>query len=180
MKGIMFNETYGLETAVLNGNKTRTWRADKKPRYKIGEIIAIKQCYKQVTLNSKEHCEKLGLIINEFGFRRPDILLSKGYTNKMFVKNELMPHHIKITGVKQCRLQDITDEECLREGVDTFIQGEDTYYNVQGIYVRKHSGVLKPFKTAKHAFFMLIIKLYGWGYWSSNPEGYAYEFKLLN
>lgn len=76
MKGIMFNETYGLETAVLNGNKTRTWRADKKPRYKIGEIVAIKQCYKQVTLNSKEHCEKLGLI--KFGFTRTDILLSEG------------------------------------------------------------------------------------------------------
>lgn len=178
MKGIMFNETYGLETAVLNGNKTRTWRADKKPRYKIGEIVAIKQCYKQVTLNSKEHCEKLGLI-NEFGFTRTDILISEGYTNKMFVKNELMPHHIKITGVKQCRLQDITDEECLREGIDTFIQGETTYYNVQGIYVRKHSGALKPFKTAKYAFFMLITKLCGWGCWFSNPEGYAYEFKII-
>ena len=174
----MFNETYGLETAVLNGNKTRTWRADKKPRYKIGEIVAIKQCYKQVILNSKEHCEKLGLI-NKYGFTRTDILVSQGYKNKMFVKNELMPHHIKITGVKQCCLQDITDEECLREGVNTFIQGEDTYYNVQGIYVRKHSGALKPFKTAKDAFFMLINKLGGWGHWFSNPEGYAYEFKII-
>lgn len=178
MKGIMFNETYGLETAVLNGNKTRTWRADKKPRYKIGEIVAIKQCYEQVILNNKKHCEKLGLI-DEYSFILTDILFSKGYTNKMFVKNELMPHHIKITGVKQCRLQDITDEECLREGVNTFIQGEDTYYNVRGLYVSKHKGVLKPFKTAKYAFFMLVIKLYGWGFWSSNPEGYAYEFKII-
>lgn len=84
MKGIMFNETYGLETAVLNGNKTRTWRADKKPRYKIGEIVAIKQCYEQVILNSKEHSEKLGLI-DEYSFILTDILFSKGYTNKMFV-----------------------------------------------------------------------------------------------
>ena len=41
----MFNEKYGLESAVLNGAKTRTWRADKKPRYEVGEIVAIKQCY---------------------------------------------------------------------------------------------------------------------------------------
>lgn len=41
MKGIMFNTKYGLEQAVLNGTKTRTWRADKEPRYKIGEIVAI-------------------------------------------------------------------------------------------------------------------------------------------
>lgn len=33
MKGIMFNTKYGLEQAVLREDKTRTWRADKKPTY---------------------------------------------------------------------------------------------------------------------------------------------------
>ena len=47
MKGIMFNTKYGLEQAVLRGYKTRTWRADKKPRFNCGEIAAIKQSYKQ-------------------------------------------------------------------------------------------------------------------------------------
>lgn len=42
MKGIMFNEKYGLESAVLRGTKTRTWRADKKPRYEVGEVVTIK------------------------------------------------------------------------------------------------------------------------------------------
>lgn len=32
MKGIMFNTKYGLEQAVLREDKTRTWRADTKPR----------------------------------------------------------------------------------------------------------------------------------------------------
>ena len=45
MKGIMFNTKYCLEQAVLNGTKTRTWRADKKPRYEVGEVVIIKQRY---------------------------------------------------------------------------------------------------------------------------------------
>lgn len=177
MKGIMFNTKYGLEQAVLRGDKTRTWRADKKPRYEVGEIVAIKQCYHDVTFN-RQHSEELGLI-SEYGDVLAEILFSKGYDNKMFVKNELMPHQIHITSVKQCRLQDLTNEECLREGVCKDTYYKNTYYNVVGIYLKGHPGVLHPFKSPKDAFFMLINRLYGWAYWYKNPMGYAYEFELV-
>lgn len=97
----------------------------------------------------------------------------------MYVRNDLMPHHIRITKVTPCRLQDITNEECLREGISSYQQGNDTYYNCTGIYIKGHPGVLTPFRTAKDAFFMLINKLNGWGYWNQNPSGYAYEFELI-
>ena len=35
----------------------------------------------------------------------------------MFVKSYACKHHIKITNVKVERLQDISDEDCLKEGV---------------------------------------------------------------
>ena len=40
-----------------------------------------------------------------------------GYTNKMFVKSDLMPHHIKITNIRMEQLQDISEEDCLKEGI---------------------------------------------------------------
>lgn len=162
MKGIMFNTKYGLEQAVLNGTKTRTWRADKEPRYKIGEIVVIKQCYKDVMnysfYNDKKLYDKVCNLMNE-----------AGATNKMFVKNELMPHKIKITGIKQCRLQDISDEECLREGIHVFAK---SMFNFD-------SSDLPWYDSAKEAFADLINKLNGKGYWESNPDGYAYEFELI-
>lgn len=169
MKGIMFNEKYGLESAVLNGTKTRTWRADKQPRHEVGEIVAIKQCYCKVYGENKELIEdKVGIyiLINE-------IFCSAGWRNKMFVKNELMPHHIRITAVKKCRLQDLTDEECLDEGI-----------NIKVISIRKFERAYffkngKNYETARRAFANLIEKLNGKGYWGSNPEGYAYEFELV-
>ena len=38
MKGIMFNEKYRLESAVLNGTKTRTWRADKSHDMRLARL----------------------------------------------------------------------------------------------------------------------------------------------
>lgn len=152
MKGIMFNEKYGLESAVLNGTKTRTWRADKQPRYKVGEIVAIKQRYKDVC----DYCLMQGKV------NYLNLINHTGWLNKMFVQNESMPYQIRITAVKKCKLQDLTDEECIKEGIEVFST------IMQGHY-----------ETPKLAFGFLIYSLNGKGYWESNPDGYAYEFELV-
>lgn len=160
----MFNEKYWLESAVLNGNKTRTWRADKQPRYEVGEVVAIKQCYADVCYyfceqNNRKYIDYIALYSHQAGFR-----------NKMFVKNELMPHQIRITAVKKCRLQDLTDEECLREGIKKPNAKRELYF---------YDGGYKDYPTAKDAFAHLINAINGCGYWESNPDGYAYDFELV-
>jgi hypothetical protein len=169
MKGIMFNQKYGLESAVLNGTKTRTWRADKKPRFEVGEIVAIKQCYCYVYGENRdflEHKVSKDVLINE-------IFTSAGWRNKMFVKNELMPHQIRITSVKKCRLQDLTDEECIKEGITP------SKFEVFGTIIQGYSCNKTIYETPKLAFSVLIYLLNGKGYWKSNPDGYAYEFELV-
>lgn len=165
MRGIMFNKKYGLESAVLKGYKTRTWRADKKPRYEVGEIVAIKQCYCMVYGENKDFIERKiskDALINE-------IFTCAGWNNKMFVKNELMPHQIKITKVTPCELQDITEEECLREGIYVFVKSMFNFDNSE----------MSWYDSAKEAFADLINKLNGKDYWGSNPSGFAYEFELI-
>lgn len=162
MKGIVFNKKYGLECAVLKGYKTRTWRNDKKPRYEVGEIVAIKQCYRDIMNYSfyydKKIYDKICNLMNE-----------AGATNKMFVKNELMPYKIKITKVTPCKLQDITEEECLREGIYVFVKSMFNFDNSE----------ISWYDSAKEAFADLINKLNGKDYWASNPSGFAYEFELV-
>jgi hypothetical protein len=88
----------------------------------------------------------------------------------MFVKNELMPHQIRITAVKKCRLQDLTEDECIKEG----IRKGSVYGYLSGKWKNQ-----RKFLTPKAAFSYLIDKLNGSGYWESNPEIYAYEFELV-
>lgn len=109
-----------------------------------------------------------------------------GWRNKMFTRNEEMPHKIKITGIKQCRLQDISEDECLREGIYIDKEGGRSigYPFAVSFYCTFRGAINRDEKqlywsTPKEAFAGLINKLNGKGYWESNPNGYAYEFELV-
>lgn len=142
-----------------------------KPRYEIGEVIAIAQSYKDsgYTPDSLDRHPKdlsvRGLMKN-----------SAGWNNKMFVKSYACKHHIKITNIKVERLQDISDEDCLKEGIihaSTFL-GQKIYHtpHVNGSYLSTN--------VAQEAFAYLIDKVSGKGAWESNPFVFAYEFVLFD
>ena len=144
------------------------------PKYKLGEVVAIAQSYKDVDRFHRKgknaaYLEYLDSIL-------PELKLYPGWGNKMFVKADLMPHHIKITGIKVERLQDISDEDCLKEGiihVSTFL-GQKIYHtpHVNGSYLSTN--------VAQEAFAYLIDKVSGKGTWEENPFVWVYEFKLFD
>ena len=80
--------------------------------YKVGDIVAIAQPYKDIIECMAEYSD---IIINVDGSINREY--KAGWTNKMFVRADLLPHHIRITDVKVEYLQDISDDEVLREGI---------------------------------------------------------------
>ena len=172
MEKIMFNDKYGLTQAVLEGRKTMTRRVmvtqpswvsgDGRivqdclpPKFRVGDILAVAQSYKDVM-------EEMGVD----GSVHP-LVAKPGYRNKMFVRADKMPHHIRIVDVRAERLQDISDEDCLREGVSEslFLDHADK------------DGV--PF-SPREAFAALIDKVCSAGTWERNPYVYVYSFELIN
>jgi len=136
--------------------------------YKVGEVVAIAQSYKDIGYNGEYSWVQDGI-----HYHRDR---AAGWANKMFVKADLMPHHIKITGIKVERLQDISDEDCLKEGIihaSTFL-GQKIYHtpHVNGSYLSTN--------VAQEAFAYLIDKVSGKGAWESNPFVFAYEFVLFD
>ena len=193
MKKIMFNDKYCLTLAVLNRKKTMTRRVlrDNVPLgnweetvkhlpYKVGDIVAIAQPYKDIIECMAEYSD---IIINVDGSINREY--KAGWTNKMFVKADLMPHHIKITDVKVERLQSISDEDCLKEGI-IFIEslsiiGEDAYFFAVKHKVRQmYDNILKFFSSPQRAYADLIDKISGKGTWESNPWVVAYSFELVD
>lgn len=138
------------------------------PKYKVGEVVAIAQSYKD--------CGNIpDYELDEDGY--PIMPKESGFFNKMFVKADLMPHHIEITDIKVERLQDISDEDCLKEGIYED-SGDDEFppsifYEFEG---NKDDG----FDTPRSAFAALIDKVSGKGTWESNPYVWVYEFKLFD
>jgi len=195
MRKIMFQEKFGLESAVFERSKTMTrrvaryrgkqevcyyrWPAGKvvgdgqylfiecldadersfepeqyiRSQYHVGEIVAIAQPYKDIhqygTVPTWVPSPK-----DPTGFVMWDE--SAGYNNKLYVCADFMPHHIKITGIKAEFMQDISEEDAMKEGIirvdeTSRVMGCKPYYTYYG---SKFHG-----ETAKAAFISLIDKL---------------------
>ena len=201
MKKIMFNDQYGLTQAVLEGRKTQTRRILRCPRcfggkyvsgfrlctnregiqfaylvdederkiegsvntisaYQIGEEVAIAQRYSEC-------------------FRAVCLESSEGWYNKMFVKADFMPHRIKITNIRIERLQDISEDDCLKEGV--FMDGADDSCGYPYYYyaTKKDYKDEDCFVSPREAFAALIDKVSGKGTWDSDPYVFVYDFELI-
>ena len=156
--------------------KTYFLPKENYPAYKVGEVVAIAQSYKDVF---DEKCSNFGNAeANKWWY---DVIgtaivpqsKKAGYVNKMFVKTDFMPHHIRITDVKVERLQSISDDDIMCEGIYRF--GKSVY-----AFERKAEGYLSIFPTAREAFASLIDKVSGKGTWESNPWVVAYSFELVD
>lgn len=140
------------------------------PQFKVGEVVAVAQSYKDCT----EECIKTtGLEVTT----KPHLAKVPGYKNKMFVRADLMPHHIRITDIKVERLQDISDEDCIKEGIIHAWTGSDgvkIYHSPHG-----KKGYLSTDKP-RDAFAFLIDRISGKCTFKSNPYVFAYSFVLIN
>lgn len=133
-------------------------------RYKVGEEVAVAQPYRmaacKVDYNEKEIKE---------------VVCSIGWKNKMYVKANLMPYRIRITNIRIERLQDISDEDSLKEGI-----WRDDNIGLEGTTYWYHGLANSSFRTPQEAYASLIDSISGKGTWASNPYVFVYDFELKN
>ena len=197
MKKIMFNDKFSLTQAVIDGRKTQTrkivsqslidkyeewydnvcsiampsgstiktlrdWLLRKHTRYCAGEVVAVAQSYKDC--------------LAEKPYNRAYFLNgSAGWNNKMFVDADKMLHQICITDVRVERLQDISEEDAISNGVVY----AGLFYEDYGEPMFIIEGCKQTFGSARDAYAWLIDKISGKGTWQSNPYVFVYDFELV-
>ena len=131
----------------------------------VGETVAVCQSYKSIIeseyIDSERENEILSLIEQDH----------IGCTNKMYVRAELMPHTLTVNRVRFERLQDITDDECIDEGIMLLDDDPDLRYGIAD-----GENVLLRARSPREAFAKLIDKISGTGTWKSNPWQVVYNF----
>lgn len=191
MKKIMFSDKFDLTKAVFDCRKTQTRRLCRSTNgfisingkrypidqfslfrdstlipnkiyscgnFAIGDIVAVAQRYYDIAYRLSS-----------------DFYNLPGWTNKMFVKAYLMPRHIKITGIRLDRLQNISESDCIKEGIRRDVQYgrvRDSFW----CYGLDKSDYI----SAREAYADLIDRICGKGTWSSNPLVVIYDFKLID
>lgn len=169
----------------------------KKPHFAVREILAVTQSYRTLwetepDANIITEASQVEVYIAKHypGYTVEQINRCAGWDNKMFVKAEFMPHQIRITNIRLERLQDISEEDCLKEGIEPWDAAEE-YYRDKG--VRKSIKELKAsgitpyqipecwacFTSPKAAYAYLIDKISGKGTWDKNPWVFVYDFELV-
>lgn len=155
------------------------------PKYKVGEVVAVAQSYASILdelEDPKNYCN-----MGHWELDAPKrayyagFLYYPGMTNKMFVSADEMIHQIRIANVRVERLQDISDEDCIKEGIG--ISATDNRIGTPfGIPFNYFVGEDKKgcrYSTPREAYAALIDKISGKGTWQSNPYVFAYEFELI-
>lgn len=209
MRKIMFSDKFGLTQAVLAGRKTMTrrvisqiqdndhvgvWPApyvtivrdghkkDIFPTYQVGEEVAVAQKYYDL-----RNCDAFYECMHKDDPYMPleCIKDEKGAYNKMFAKAAWMPNRIRITDIKVERLQDISDEDVLKEGFSLeYVNngwGNAAYHREAMLLYEDDWGRTKEMRSEypKEAFSFLIDAVSGRGTWESNPWVFVYEFELV-
>lgn len=147
------------------------------PAYQVGEEVAVAQSYKVTAQYSRKWLD-LQLAANAQNIG--DLFDSGGWENKMYVSAYYCPLRIRITNIRFERLQDISNEDCLREGIHRVRISGKAFSRPVTCYT--FNGDTKPmptYMTPKEAFAALIDEINGKGTWEKNPWVFVYEFELV-
>lgn len=189
MKGICFTEP--LFHKVVKGEKTQTRRGATHqhfsyselsnvkqgvyihpaiPKYKVGEKVYLKEPYSIIADYEKG-------LITKYKFDYPASFSHK-WSNKLFMPESAARYFIEITAVRAERLQDITEEDCIKEGIE---------YSPEAVPIGYPFGAEFPYNngfhnytTAKEAYAALINKINGKGTWEKTPFVWVYDFRLMD
>ena len=167
------------EVCMYDENESFIDEGQILPKYKVGEVVAVAQSYCSIAEELENSNNATCAAHYEKNVQKASEYISwmehPGFNNKMFVAADMMIHQIRITDVRVERLQDISDEDCIKEGIRKVV-------NENGIYVQYYVGKgdnACSFENPRDAFARLINKVSKKDVWEENPYVFVYDFELV-
>lgn len=180
---------YITEVCMYDENENFIDEGQILPKYKVGEVVAVAQSYCSI-VDELENCNNASCVAHyEKNVQKASEYISwmeyLGFNNKMFVAADMMIHQIRITDVRVERLRDISDDDCLKEGVvvnEPKIKGGiNMYYPCEDLRsCAKEVGWVRVFHTPREAFAELINNVSRKDVWQENPYVFVYDFELVD
>ncbi len=159
-----------------------------KPRYKVGEVVYINEAWCAVKDGAPGECESTTKqdwdIIqyqDKWLLNPPDKCRvgrqSFAWRSPLFMPAWAARYFIKILDVRVERLQQITEEDAIAEGIE-IMKGTHQAFTRNACGKLELIGELEPY-TARYHYEALWDSINPKYPWASNPWNFRYEFKLV-
>ena len=170
-----------VENLMFFGNKVFRTRDEYdelifiNPKYEVGEKVYLKEPYilyqeeyqeSKTSQSGIQYAYKFG---NHLSIEEITGKSDSKWKNKLFMPESAARYFIEITAVRAERLQDISEEDCMREGICPRLGGL--------LFVAETDNM--TYSTPKRAYAALIDKISGKGTWEKNPFVWVYDFRLI-
>lgn len=151
-----------------------------RSRYEVGEIAYLKEPYCYHDMN--EGGKFIERVIYKFDMEA-EYAKNFEWKNKLFMPASAARYFIKITDVRAERLQDISEIDCIREGIEkmhVLPLREYISQNYPGFGEREYysNGDGEEYDNARLAYAALINAINGKGTWYSNPYVWVYDYEI--
>ena len=141
--------------------------AGRPSKYKIGEILYLKEPFQLVKDDKTGETKP----IYKYGPRGE---ANEQWKNKLSMPERYARYFIKITNIRADRLQNISDEDCIKEGIYKLSFG--WAYS----YYEKYNDYIYMKDSPREAFMSLFAKINGAHTWFQNPFVWIYDFELVS
>ena len=189
--------------AILDGRKTQTRRIIKKPsvldmiskgfinnaimlgNMRVGDVLWVRETWKWEGDTKYTDLMPLGNFYYKADFEngegpckwKPSIFMPKT-ASRIF---------LRVTDIRVERLQDISEEDCIKEGIsqidnqpilyDNYLHGKNVIWQMDGEQwdIKRTYGFTNPI----HSYHSLWESINGIGSWNLNPYVWVYEFEVI-
>jgi hypothetical protein len=154
-----------------------------KPEYLPGETLYLKERYDRIYIFEKG--DKYNNPLKAAGdpecwetiYRHDGIYIDAEWKSAKSLPKKYARYFIEITAVRCEQLQNISDEDCMKEGC--IESGGDFYFEGAEKIIRyKGCNNYQGYFTPQQAYAAFIDQINGKGTWESNPFVFVYEFEI--
>ncbi|MFJ1424852.1 hypothetical protein ACILFS_00875 [Capnocytophaga canimorsus] len=155
-----------------NGTTTRHFRPyeERSPQYQTGDILWVRETWAEFGN---------GFIYKADSFQEHEDVGVK-WRPSIHMPKKAARIFLEVTNVRCERLQDISEEDAIAEGVRVIYDNKFKHYCPEKSFNREELRNGTPItKTAICSFWTLWKAIYGEQKWNENPFVWVYEFKIV-
>ena len=140
-----------------------------KGKFEIGDILYVRETFQKLELSLHPGVDYLYKA--DIDLFNPDIIF---WSPSIHMPKKAARIFLEVTNVRVERLQDITEEECIAEGILPISNSQDRQYFDYSKPILVPEGL-----PAFFSFSSLWCSIYGNESWEMNPLVWVYEFEVI-